>query len=80
VLPEISLQFAICEQLAFKFQDKHIPTDVLADFWHRTPNLDDVKHAGFVTSELKKEIKKKEFEKHHKIHSILVYILSCHGC
>jgi len=31
-LLEIPLQFAICKELAFKFQYKHPLTDVLADF------------------------------------------------
>ena len=52
VLLEIPLQFAICKELPFKFQYKHISTDVLANFWHGTPNMYDVQNAGGVTSEL----------------------------
>ena len=87
MLLEIPLQFAICKQLAFKFQYKHPFTDVLADFWHRTPNLYAVKHAGVVTSEIKKEIKTDEWENRtepsqKRTFNLLptgLYFISCYG-
>ena len=36
--------------------------DVLANFRQVTSNVKDVKHAGFKTSKLEKEIKKQEWE------------------
>ena len=61
VLHEIPLQFAICKELALKFEHKQIPTDVLADFWHGTPNLYAVKHTGVVTYELKRKLRKRNW-------------------
>lgn len=53
--------------------------DVLANFRHVTSKLKDVKHAGFKTSKLKKEIKKQEWENHntneHSVYSVLVCFL-----
>ena len=52
--------------------------DILAEFWHGTPNLYDVK-LHFITPELKNEIKKDKLQKHHKnknsVYSLMVYIL-----
>jgi hypothetical protein len=79
VLLEIALQLPICKEIPFKFQYQHTSIHVLADFWHGAPKLYAVKHADAVTSGLKKEIKKEEWEFHytseHSVYSILVYIL-----
>jgi hypothetical protein len=38
---------------------KHIPIDILEDFWYGTTDLYEVKHAGVVTYEIKRKLKKR---------------------
>ena len=90
MLLEIPLQFAICKELAFKFQYKHPLTDVLADFWHRTANLYAVKNVGVVTSEIKRKLRQRNGRTEQnrtepsqkRTFSLLptgLYFISCYG-